>query len=130
MDLGLAKEITAQCVANCMVYVLGGEFKPLPDCSLGEMLEANRLVTENNAKERESATPGPDGVTSYSIQVAVDPRLLALSYAFERYGRNPIDMLGALGIEAKPTESDENYDDDDGHEAEETDDGERAAACG
>lgn len=112
MDLERAKEITAQCVANCMVYVLGGEFKPLPDCSLEEMLEANRVVAENNTRERDGATPGPDGVTRYSIQVAVDPRLLALSYAFERYGRNPIDMLGALGIDAKPTDPDENEIDD------------------
>lgn len=99
MDLKRAQQVTAQCVRSCMVHVLGGELVPLPDCSLEEMLQANRLVQENNKASSESAKPGADGKHSYSIDMVVDPRMLAAVYAFERYGRSPVELLGALGIQ-------------------------------
>lgn len=46
MDLERAKEITAACVDAVARRLIGGEDVPLPNCSLEEMLVANRMVRE------------------------------------------------------------------------------------
>lgn len=129
MDLERAKEITRQCLRNRTQFILGsedGSYVPLPDCSLEEMLVANRLVQESNAKASSEAKPGPDGKTSYKIQMVVDPRGIAASYAFEQYGKNPHDYLEAIGLRLRRPD-----DDDDGHEDDDADDeDEREAAFG
>lgn len=62
----------------------------LPDCSLEEILIANRMVA--NAEP----TINPDGSRSYMMSVAY--RLLAAVYALANYG-SPEVLLAALGFE-------------------------------
>ncbi|WP_438029122.1 hypothetical protein [Sorangium sp. So ce233] len=125
MDLERAKEITAQCLRNRMQFILGsenGSYVPLPDCSLEEMLVANRLVEEANAKASSEAKPDANGKMSYQVHMVVDPRGIAASYAFERFGKNPHDYLEAIGLRLRRP-----GDDDDHEDAEDED---APAACG
>jgi len=100
MDLDRAKAITAQCLRNRVQFVLGSEdgYVPLPECTLEEMLLANRLVGEASEKARCEAKPDADGVTRYQVSMTVDPRGIAASYAFEQYGRDPHAFLEAVGL--------------------------------
>ena len=90
MNFERAKEITGQCVRSSMSVVLGPEYQPLPDCTLAEMLEANALVAANRTTNH-----GNGHSTSL---MTVDPRGIALHYAFEHYNRDPMEMLEALGF--------------------------------
>ena len=97
MDIEKAREITRRCVESSMSVVMGGPYVDLPaDCTLEEMLEANRLVSENRE------TPGEDGATN--VAMTVDPRGIALHYAFEHYEKDPREVLRALGFELKDEE--------------------------
>lgn len=91
MGMARAKEITSQCVNACMYRTVGiGDPCDLPDCTLEEMLEANRLM---RGYSEPSATGGRN------IYLCVDPRGLGLNYAYEHYGKNLSWLLEALGYE-------------------------------
>jgi hypothetical protein len=82
-----AKLITADVVASIVSKMLSGEYRPLPDLvTLEEMLTANRIVDES---------PPEDGV----IHVTADARIIALFYAFEHYGQDPVSMFRELGFD-------------------------------
>lgn len=94
MTLEEATAINAQLVRNRFAILMGEEYVPLPDCSLEEMLQATRMVREAGPERQE------DGKTRR--YATVDPRGIAASYAFEKYGRNPGNLLEALGFEFIP----------------------------
>lgn len=107
MDLERAKRITAQCVRACIWRVTGGEPQALPsDCSLEEMLIANRMVSEAPPEERVNE----DGSTSYVTYMRVDPRGIALEYAFAAFGSDPRELIEALGYQCKASEDEESDD--------------------
>ena len=85
MNLVEARNITVACVESSFTKTTGDDYVDLPECSLEDMLAANRIVkSEKWANE---------------VPLTVDPRGLALLYAFEQYGKNPTDLLEALGID-------------------------------
>jgi hypothetical protein len=88
MTIEAAREIVRACVRNRMAISMGTEVPPLPQVSLAEMLEANRIVEE--AREYIDA----EGVKR--IMMIVDPRGIAASYALEQYGGME-GVLGAIG---------------------------------
>lgn len=90
MDLQRAKEITAKCLETSVSLLMNDRYQPLPDYTLEEMLEANRLVAEMGPED------AGDG-TSRSY-MHVDPRGIALHYAFKHFGLHPVQMLDALGF--------------------------------
>lgn len=95
MNLEEAKQIVAQCVRNRFALMTGENPCPsLPDCSLEEMLLANRMVREAGPKQN------PDGSTNW--QTTVEPRGLAASYTLQHYGANPFDALEAMGFLLSP----------------------------
>ncbi|XXX79267.1 hypothetical protein WMF30_10880 [Sorangium sp. So ce134] len=129
MDLERAKEITAQCLRNRMQFILGSEdgtYVPLPDCSLEEMLVANRLVAEHDEAMSKVAVPDADGKTRRTMHMTVDPRGIAASYAFEKYRKDPHAYLEAIGLRLRRPDDDHDEEETD----DETEDEESAAACG
>jgi len=90
MDIELAKEITAKCVETSLSLTLHDRYQPLPDIELADLVEANRLVAEMEP-ERQA-----DGSRNHYIHV--DPRGIALHYAFKHFGLSPNQMLEALGF--------------------------------
>lgn len=90
MDIERAKEITYGCVRTAFARTVGDERVPLPDCSLEEMLIANRLVQELGSE--------PNGDGTSRMRMTVDPRGIALDYAFEQFGSDPVNMLEQLGF--------------------------------
>ncbi len=92
MEIQRAFEITGQCVRNRMAFIMGDDYVPLPDCSLAEMLEANELVSKDNEGKG-------------SFHMVVDPRGIAASYAFEHYGRDPHELLEAVGFQLNTAET-------------------------
>lgn len=97
MNIERAKEITAGCVSTAMRELFGGPWVPLPAVELWELLEANRLV---QAMPHERV----DGKTI--MHTFVDPRLIALLYAFEHYGKSFDQMAEALGLRLELVEDD------------------------
>ncbi len=103
MPLARAQEITAACVAHCVwpLCAREDEVQPsLPDCSLEEMLIANRVVQEAPRKERDNG----DGTGSYSVPLTCDPRIIAACYALAQYGGSPAALLQAVGYRFKVNE--------------------------
>ncbi len=99
MTIEKAREITAAVFAHCVHNLMArpGEAQPpLPDCSLEEMLVANRLVEEAGAQE----TRNEDGSVTRHIQMRVDPRGVAAHYALAKW-RGVGGLLDALGFELK-----------------------------
>jgi hypothetical protein len=87
MTVESAKLITADVVTSIMSKILTGEYRPLPDMvTLEEMLMANRIVDE--------LPPGNE-----PIPMTADPRIVALFYAFEHYGQDPVSMFRELGFD-------------------------------
>ena len=87
MDLERAKEITWACVQTHLFSMGVDDVVPpeppgLRKYSLEELLEANRLVCEEN--QRKSHQPVPHG-----IQVYCEPRLVAAIYVAEHYEASP-----------------------------------------
>lgn len=104
MSIERAKAITAQCLRNCMSTMgVDDDKAPLPDCSLEEMLIANRLV----AGHEEPWTTNPDGSTSRTVFMTVDPRGIAAAYALANFGGDPRDLLDALGFRVGEPSEDE-----------------------
>lgn len=97
MDLERAKQITSACVKSKYsamgIYMDGQpeEYVPLPDCTLEEMLIANRLVSESQANATGART----------IQMTVDPRGIAALYTREKYDHDLDDILEAMGWELR-----------------------------
>lgn len=103
MSLDRAKELTAACVAHCSWHMFareGEEQPPLPDCSLEEMLVANRMVVELPPERTEN----PDGSTTTNIRLRCDPRIIAAHYALKQYGGSPANLLQAVGYKFKVRE--------------------------
>lgn len=99
MTIERAREITTAVFVHCVHHLVArpGEAQPpLPDCSLEEMLVANRLVSEAGPTE----TKNEDGSTSRHIQMTVDPRGIAAHYALAHW-RGVGGLLDALGFELK-----------------------------
>jgi hypothetical protein len=90
MDMATAERITAACLRTCYSTMFGGEYVPLPDCSLIEMLQANAIIGADRGR------PNEDGSTT--ILMNCDPRIIAAHYAFEQYWRDPHDLLEAIGL--------------------------------
>jgi hypothetical protein len=90
MDLNQAKEITAKCVETSLSLMMDGKYKPLPDVELADLIEANRII-----KDME---PEDDGEGRKRTYIHVDPRGIALHYAFKHFGLSPVEMLDALGF--------------------------------
>ncbi len=93
MTLERALEITGACVRVATALLIDGERIPLPDCSLEEMLVANRMV---EAHKEEPVTK--DGVTTTALHMHVAPRAVAAFYALQQYDNDPRALLGALGF--------------------------------
>ena len=94
MPLKRALAITGQCVNRCAWHVFGGgEQPPLPDCTLEEMLIANRIVQNTPSKRN------PDGTST--LYCHVDPRGVAAEYALKAY-EGPAGLLESLGYRLKP----------------------------
>lgn len=93
-----ALDLCRQCVRNRMAIIMGEEYIPLPEASLAELLEACRIVGE--------LEPVPDERGGKRIPMTVDPRALAASYAFEHYGRDPYDLLEAVGFRVNQEDED------------------------
>lgn len=93
MTIEEAKEINRQIVESSLSRQGFERYEGalLPKgCSLAELLEATRIMT-NYQEVR------PDGSTS--IYMHVNPRWIAAQYAFEHYSQNPYRLLEALGYE-------------------------------
>lgn len=107
MDLERAKQITSACVISKYsamgIYMDGQpeEYVPLPDCSLEEMLIANRLVSESQSNREGERT----------IQMVVDPRGIAALYTREKYNHDLDDVLEAMGWELRGEDDDEDSED-------------------
>lgn len=87
MTLYEAQKITDQIVKSRISCLMGG-YLPLPkNVLLEDMLIANRMVAEDREKNPSSVK-----------QITVDPRGIALNYAFEAYGQDAGELLAALGI--------------------------------
>lgn len=94
-----ALEIAGACVRTCAAPVIGDPYTPLPEAELEDLLEANRIVAA------EPASKNADGTLTMALRC--DPRIIAVFYAFERYGRDPVALLGALGFSASLGRQDE-----------------------
>jgi hypothetical protein len=90
MDAHRARELTGGCVVSVLSTIFGPKYVPLPEVQLHELLEANRIV--------EAMSPTENGDGTKTLHQVVDPRCVALHYAFEHYGRSPKAMLEALGF--------------------------------
>jgi hypothetical protein len=97
MDFERAKAITERCVESGASVILGQTYVDLPDCPLSDMLEATALIGASG--------PIENGDGTKTLLTTVDPRLLALHYAFEQYGKSPYALLEALGFRAVSTQS-------------------------
>ena len=94
MPFERALAITTQCLKHCAWHLFGeGEQPPLPDCTLEEMLIANRVVWNTPSKRN------PDGTTT--LYCHVDPRSVAAEYALKEY-EGPVGLLESLGYRLKP----------------------------
>lgn len=99
MSIERAREITKSCVAHVTYHMTAREGEtqtPLPDVSLEEMLEANRIVADSPAEEVQNQ----DGSTSRRIYIRCDPRIVAAHYALRAYG-TPERLLEALGYSVR-----------------------------
>lgn len=92
MELDEAKLITGQCVRAGTWFLYGGEPCEVPDVSLAELIEANRLFSE--------MPPEPSEGGGRVIHTTCEDRLTAALYALKHYG-NPHDLLRAVGYELK-----------------------------
>jgi hypothetical protein len=88
-----ARQITGQCVRAGAWFLYGGEPCEVPDVSLSELIEANRIVREAGG------TVNGDGTRT--IHTTCDDRLIAALYALKGYG-TPEDLLAAVGFELAP----------------------------
>ena len=84
------EEIAGACTRNAMAR----NGFPVEDCDLPNVL-LKTMLSACEAKGLEEVLP--NGMTRFSTVVA--PRGLALSYAFEHYGKDPEWLLEALGYE-------------------------------
>lgn len=105
MTIERALEITGACVRVATSLLIDGERVALPDCSLEEMLAANRMV---EAHKEEPVTK--DGVTTTALHMHVGPRAVAAFYALQQYNNDPRELLGALGFNL--TSGDDGEDDE------------------
>jgi hypothetical protein len=90
MTFKRAREITEACVRTCFATTMGEKYVPLPTCSLVEMLQANEIVAADRGLDN------GDGTRTTLMNCA--PRIIAAHYAFEQYGKDPRQLLEALGI--------------------------------
>jgi hypothetical protein len=109
MPVERAREIVSACLRNAMGRMGLGEDSPLPDCSLEEMLIANRILS-GPAGESEEKT-NPDGSKSYSIAMTVADRGIAAAFALENFGGDPRALLEALGFTMRRPDDDEEDED-------------------
>ncbi len=94
MSLEKAHEINAGCCKTVFALMMENKLVPLPkDYSLEEMLIASRLVAEAPGKDE------GNGMRSYTTHV--DPRALALHYAYDHFGSSPLELLEALGFKVE-----------------------------
>ena len=105
MTIERALEITGACVRVATSLLIDGERVALPDCSLEEMLAANRMV---EAHKEEPVTK--DGKTTTTLHMHVAPRAVAAFYALQQYNNDPRELLGALGFNL--TSGDDGEDDE------------------
>lgn len=93
MNLIRAIEINRKIYKVIVALHVEERFEPLPgDLTLEDMLVATRMVTTHNI----SGESNPDGTkTTYMV---ADPRIIALLYAFEHFGKDPVALLGALNF--------------------------------
>ena len=99
MTIEEAREITAAVFAHCVHHLMarpGDKQPPLPDCSLADMLDANRMVTDGPPER----VMGDDGKMRTRIPMTVDPRSIAAHYALANWG-GPAGLLDALGFQLK-----------------------------
>lgn len=94
MSLDRAKTLVEQCVQVVTWPDHGrGEKPTLPDCTLEEMLTANRMVEEMAAV----ATTVDGNRTTWTLLMHVHPQLLAAFYALEQFDGDPYALLHVLG---------------------------------
>ena len=91
MSLEKAHEINAACCQTVLSRLVEGKLIPLPkQHTLEELVIASRLI---------AADPGELDAEGRRRMVShVDPRALALHYAFDNYSQSPIELLEALGF--------------------------------
>jgi hypothetical protein len=75
-------------------YGIGPEQHLPQGVSLEDLLVANRLVEEDNDRVTDDFKAGR--AEALRARPTVEPRLVALAYAFEHYGSDPIELLRAL----------------------------------
>jgi hypothetical protein len=76
-----AREIVGDMYETFLYFQIGGKQKPKPlDYTLGEMVEANKIVAELN----KTRIGNPSG-KSVSIQMMLDDRLVAAIYCARHY---------------------------------------------
>lgn len=105
MTIERALEITGACVRVATSLLIDDERGALPDCSLEEMLAANRMVESH---KEEPVTK--DGKTTTTLHMHVAPRAVAAFYALQQYNNDPRELLGALGFNL--TSGDDGEDDE------------------
>jgi hypothetical protein len=91
MTLDRALEINSLVFNQAVDIHVEGHIGKLPDdLTLEQLAVATRIVSENRRTEN------PDG--TFNTTCTVDPRMIALMYAFQHFGMNAVEMLAALGI--------------------------------
>lgn len=91
MDSDRAKDLTAGCIRTVFAVMAGDDYIPLPEASLAELLEAHEIVSGLPRERTENGT--------WKLRTHCDPRVIALHYAFENYGRSLYTMANQLGYE-------------------------------
>jgi hypothetical protein len=95
MSVERAREITRGVLMNRLAAQgVEEEQCKLPDCDLEEMLVACRIVGGEAGKTR---TTKPDGTTTTTFQMTVDPRGVALAYVAENFP-HPDDIVEGLNL--------------------------------
>jgi len=88
-----ALELAGQVVEAIVTSIVTSEYQRLPDATLEEMLAAGRIVKNRPAEIDDKGTK--------TLHVVADPRLVALHFAFQKYGEDPYVMLRELGFDPK-----------------------------
>lgn len=91
MTMERAHEINAACCQTAFARLVDNKLIPLPtEYTLEEMLVASRLVETSPGQKNDN------GTTTHTMHV--DPRGLALHYAYDHFGKSPLGLLGALNF--------------------------------